>query len=303
MSHSNLVGVSSSHSVGEKVATAFIVVVPFVAFIAGLFVWDSFDVVAAKILMLILYVITVLGVTVSYHRELTHRSLKLRPAARYTMAVSAGGSVEGGVFDWTTEHRMHHRFTDKKGDPHSPHEYGEGVTAVIKGFVHAHFGWFFRPRKIDYQKYVPDLLEDKGLVAIHKLFPVIAVLSFVLPGLVTLIFEPSWKGFFAGVFWGGFVRIFLVHHVTWSINSVCHLWGTRPFKSDDESTNNVIFGILGGGEGWHRNHHAFPTSARIGLRWWEIDWGWFFIRILHFFGQVEWIKVPTPEQMKAKMAR
>jgi stearoyl-CoA desaturase (Delta-9 desaturase) len=300
MSHS-LMGRSSSHSVGEKVATAFIVVAPFVAVISSFFLWESFAVPAAVWQIPIWYVLTVQAITVSFHRELTHRALTLRPAARYTEQFLALFSVEGTAKDWCARHRKHHQYTDEERDPHSPHGHGSGAMGVLKGFIHAHFGWFFRHNDPEHKKYVPDLLQDRGLVVLDRLFPVIAVLSFVLPGLITLIFEPSLKGFFAGVFWGGFVRIFLVHHVTWSINSVCHLWGTRPFKSGDESTNNIIFGILGGGEGWHRNHHAFPNSARIGLRWWELDWGWIVIKILDFFGFVERLKVPSPEQVKAKM--
>lgn len=302
MSHSSL-GESFSHSFGEKFATAFVVIAPFAAVISSFFLWESFAVKAAIIQIPIWYVLTVQAITVSFHRELTHGALRLRPPARYTEALLALFSVEGTIKDWCARHRKHHQYTDEELDPHSPHGHGSGVVGVLRGFVHAHLGWFFTKVDPEYERYIPDLMKDKGLMRLDKLFPLIAVLSFVLPGIITLVFEPSWKGFFAGVFWGGFVRVFLVHHVTWSINSVCHLWGTRPFSSDDESTNHPLFGYLGAGEGWHKNHHAFPWSARIGLRWWEVDWGWVVIRILDFFGLVERVKVPTREQMEAKMVK
>ncbi len=285
----------------QRIAILFIVIAPFVLNLFAPLLWYGSWVSSADLIQLFVwYIVTVQAVTVSFHRELTHRSLTLKPVARYTQAILASFSVEGKLTDWCARHRMHHEFSDTEEDPHSPHGFGHGVMAVIKGFFHSHVGWLFKEGKPDYNRYIPDLLKDRGLMLIDKLFPLWAVLSFLLPGLIGLIFSWSVKGFFLGVFWGGFVRVFLVHHITWSINSVCHLWGTKPFRSDDESVNNPVFGILGGGEGWHKNHHAFPWSARIGLRFWEVDLGWYVIRLLNFFGLVEKLRVPNESQILLK---
>ncbi|MHB1330931.1 MAG: acyl-CoA desaturase [Minisyncoccota bacterium] len=290
----------STPNVAERSVVTFLIFAPFVAFIVSFFVWNSFVVMSAMVQVVAWYFITVLAITVSFHRELTHRSVTLHPVARYILAFFALFSVEGTIKDWCARHRKHHEHTDDEEDPHSPHSFGSGVFGVVRGFFHAHCGWIFSASRPDYNRYIPDLLKDKGLMVLDKLFPLIAVSSFILPGFITFAFEPSLKGFFAGIFWGGFVRIFMVHHVTWSINSVCHLWGTRPFESKDESTNNKYIALLSAGEAWHRNHHAFPWSARLGLRPWEIDWGWMAIRVLDFFGLVRKIKVPTLEQIEAK---
>lgn len=280
----------SSPGTLEKSITLFIIIAPFVAVASIPFVWEWARVTAAMVMFPVFYVLTVQAITISFHRELTHDALRLRPVARLTEAVLAMMSIEGTIKKWVAKHRKHHKYTDEEGDPHSP----------LHGFFHAHFGWFFKESEPEYEKWIPKLLQDRRLMLLDKLWPMIAVSSFVLPGLLTLIFEPSLHGFLVGVFWGGFVRVFFVHHVTWSINSLCHMWGSRPFHSDDESANNPLLAPLSAGEAWHRNHHAFPWSARIGLRWWEIDWGWMIIRILDFCGQVEEYKVPTRAQIEAK---
>lgn len=288
--------VVTSPTLLKKSLTAFIVFVPFIAVAAIPFVWPWVAVPSAMILALVLYFATGQGITVSFHREHTHNSLELRPGAGSVMYFLALFAVQGSGKEWVTEHKLHHQHTDRQGDPHSPHLSED----AIKGFIHAHCGWFFKRGWQDHQRHIPKLLQNKSLMKLDELFPYIAVSSFVLPGFATLAFDTSWRGFFAGVFWGGFVRICVVHHVTWCVNSVCHLWGTRPFKSSDRSTNNWLFGILAFGEGWHRNHHAFQCSARIGLRWWEFDTGWITIKVLDFFGQVAMMRLPTPDEMRAK---
>ena len=280
----------------KKSLTSFIVFVPFIAVASIPFLWPWIAVPSAMIVAIVLYFLTGQGITVSFHREHTHNSLELRPAASFVMYLFALFSVQGQGKEWVTEHKLHHQHTEKEGDPHSPHLSG----GVIRGFIHAHCGWFFKRGWHDYERHVPKLLEKKNLMKLDELFPYIAVSSFVLPGILVLPFDQSMRGFLAGVFWGGFVRIGAVHHVTWCVNSVCHLWGTRPFKSNDQSANNLIFGILAFGEGWHRNHHAFQRSARIGLRWWEFDTGWLTIKVLDFFGQVRTMRLPTPEEMRTK---
>jgi len=298
-----LAGETSRPTLSQQVATAVIVFLPLTAFVLAIVKWHTLSPLSALVQVPVLYFLTVIGITVSFHRELTHRALTLRPGARYFFAILGSLSVEGGVFSWCALHRKHHQFTDRKGDPHSPHGHGEGVLAVVRGFMHAHCGWFFHESEPSYKKYIPDLMRDEGLVLIDKLFPLWIVVSFALPGFITLAFTHTLRGFIAGAIWGGAVRILFVHHVTWSINSVCHLWGTRPFVTKDKSTNNFFFGYTGGGEGWHHNHHVFPQSARIGLRWWEFDLGWQVIRFLQVLGFVEEVNVPTREQIEAKLPR
>ncbi len=284
-----MAGESSRPTKLSKSITAFIVVTPIMAVLAIPFVWTSLNIVSAMVQTPIWYAISVASITVSFHRELTHRSLLLKPVARYMMAVFASLGVEGGPFSWCARHKKHHRYTDKPGDPHSP----------LEGFLHAHFGWFFREGDPTYNEYISYLLKDKGLILIDKMFPILAVASFVVPGLISLVITGTLRAFIAGVFWGGFVRIFFVHHVTWSVNSVCHMWGKKPLRSDDESRDNA-FVFLAFGEQYHRCHHAFQRSAKIGLLPGQIDIGWYIIRFLTWIGQVEWVKVPTPEQIASK---
>jgi stearoyl-CoA desaturase (delta-9 desaturase) len=244
------------------------------------------------------YVITAQAVTISLHRELTHKAIRLVPWVRYTEVCLALLAVEGTIKDWVANHRQHHAFTDQDGDPHSPYAH-EGI---LKGFVHAHMGWFLKGSKPDQIRYVPDLLKERAITVLDKLSPFVVALSFLLPGALTFTVERSWQGFFSGVFWGGFIRIFFVHHVTYSINSVCHIWGKRPYKTPDsgKSTNHALFGILGFGEGWHCNHHAFPWSARLGLSLMEVDIGWVLIKMMDKLGLVERIRVPTKNQILAR---
>jgi stearoyl-CoA desaturase (delta-9 desaturase) len=218
-------------------------------------------------------------------------------------------AVEGPVLKWAAMHRFHHQHSDKPGDPHSPHthhdhddDHGLGVLGVIKGFWHAHMGWMFLPDPKDLHRYVPDLSSDRLLRAVSRLWLLWTVLGLLIPAAVGFALRGSWYDALLGFLWGGLARVFLVHHVTWSINSVCHLWGSRPYRSHDLSRNNLLFGIVGLGEGWHNNHHAFPTSARHGLRWWQIDVSYYVIRLLAFLDLAWDIKLPTPDRLAAKRA-
>jgi stearoyl-CoA desaturase (delta-9 desaturase) len=161
-------------------------------------------------------------------------------------------------------------------------------------------GWFFMPDAPGLEKYVPDLTADPLTRRISNLFPLWVFLSFAIPTAIAFAVTGTWMGALLGLLWGGAVRVFLVHHITWSINSVCHLWGSRPFDSHDHSRNNAIFGILAFGEGWHNNHHAFPTSARHGLRWWEFDASYWIIRGMELVGLARAVRVPSPERIEAK---
>ena len=220
-----------------------------------------------------MYVISGLGVTVGFHRMLTHRAFQTHRITRYVFAYLGMLSVQGPVIDWVADHRKHHAHTDVEGDPHSPHVgHGDGVMGAMKGLWHAHTAWLWRTHgQARARKYAKDLVEDRGMRILNKKFPMIALASLAIPAVLGGLLTMSWHGALTGLIWGGFVRIFLQHHVTWSVNSVCHFFGKRRFDVEDKSTNVFWLAIPSLGESWHHNHHAFPRAAQQGLRWWEID--------------------------------
>ena len=284
-----------------KIANLITVVVPFAGLIAAMallwgrgFSWTHLG------LMLGMYVITVLGITVGYHRLFTHKAFETNAVVKAILAFFGSLAVEGPLFKWVATHRRHHQTSDTDKDPHSPHLHGHGFTGFLKGLWHAHCGWIFEPHVPGLHKYVADLAANPMLRTISNLFPLWILVSLLIPTVLGGLFTMTWMGALLGFLWGGLVRIFLVHHVTWSINSVCHLWGGRPYRSSDESRNNVVFGILAMGEGWHNNHHAFPTSARHGLAWWQIDLSYIFIRTLEVFGLAWKVRVPAASALAAK---
>jgi stearoyl-CoA desaturase (delta-9 desaturase) len=249
------------------------------------------------------YVLTGLGVTVGFHRLFTHRSFQTFPSVRYAFAVLGQMSVEGDVLTWVADHRKHHQFSDSEGDPHSPTAgFGGGAADSLKGLWHAHVGWLFsHVGRADRAKYAKDLMADAGLRTVAALFLPIVLLSLVLPALVGWLLLGGWYGLAAGLLWGGAVRIFLLHHVTFSINSICHMWGRRRFMSGDESRNVWWLSWLSFGESWHNNHHAFPTSAFHGLRAREVDPGGWVIRALERLG-LAWSVVRVDERRQAAKA-
>lgn len=247
-----------------------------------------------------MYFITAVGVTVGYHRYFTHRSFKTSRPMALILGILGSMAVEGPILQWVAVHRQHHHHSDETDDPHSPHTHGIGVLNVLRGFWHAHVGWMFRPDPRGLARYVKDLRQERLVRWMSGLFPVWVLLGLLIPTALGGVITGSWTGAALGLLWGGLVRIFLVHHVTWSINSVCHLWGSRPFRSHDESRNNLIFGVLALGEGWHNNHHAFPTSARHGLRWWEFDLSYLIIRGMSLVGLAREIHVPSRKSLIEK---
>ncbi|WP_020474626.1 acyl-CoA desaturase [Zavarzinella formosa] len=246
-------------------------------------------------LLIGMYVLTALGITVGFHRLFVHRSFETYMWNKFFWAVFGSMAVQGSLFLWVGMHRRHHQHSDTPDDPHTPHHHGSGLAGLIRGFWHAHIGWFFEPNPPHLERYVKDLGGSRSLRVANALFPLWIALGLVLPAVLGGVITLSWAGAWTGLIWGGFVRVFLVHHMTWSINSACHLWGFRPFRSADESRNNVIFGILGMGEGWHNTHHAFPTSARHGLRWWQIDASYWVIRFMALCGLAWNLKLPSKE--------
>ena len=246
-----------------------------------------------------MYLLTLLGITVGFHRLFTHRAFQAARPVEFVLGVLGSMAFQGPLLDWVGRHRQHHRYSDGGGDPHSPHHHGSGLWGVLAGFFHAHIGWAFAPAPPDLARYAGDLRRRRMLRVVSGLFPVWAGLGLLAPAAVGLAVG-GWGGALTGFVWGGLVRVFLVHHVTWSVNSVCHLWGTRPYACGDESRNNVVFGVLALGEGWHNNHHAFPSSARHGLAWWQVDVSYWVIRGLVACRLAWRVRLPRPSDVAAR---
>jgi stearoyl-CoA desaturase (Delta-9 desaturase) len=251
------------------------VVLPFLGVVAGgALLWDENLGPLELAIMAVMYALTAIGITVGFHRLLTHRAFQTHAWIRYTLAVLGSMAVQGPVIDWVADHRKHHTFTDEEGDPHSPHAgRGAGLGGMLSGLWHAHTGWLFSTHgQASSKRFASDLLEDRGMRTINKAFPLIALYSLAIPFLLGLgLSGGSLTAALSALLWGGLVRIFLVHHITWSINSICHFFGSRRFELEDHSTNVFWLALPSLGEAWHHNHHAFPRSAFHGLRWWELD--------------------------------
>jgi stearoyl-CoA desaturase (delta-9 desaturase) len=287
-----------------KLVNLLAVVIPFVGFIAAVvLLWGwGIDLVTLSVFA-VMYLGTGVGVTVGFHRLFTHRAFETNKFIKGALGILGSMSVEGPVLHWVAAHRKHHQHADDEHDPHSPHLHGEGMLGMLRGLWHAHAGWLLQPTPPGLSRYVGDLRKDPLVRRISALFPLWVLLGLLIPTVLGGLLTMSWTGALLGFLWGGLARIFLVHHVTWSINSVCHLWGYQSFRGKDESRNNPVFGVLAMGEGWHNNHHAFPTSARHGLRWWEIDTSYWLIRGLEKLGLAWNVKVPKPEAIEAKLRR
>ncbi|MEA2123413.1 MAG: hypothetical protein QOI80_195, partial [Solirubrobacteraceae bacterium] len=216
------------------------------------------------------------------------------------LAILGSAAVQGPVMSWVADHRKHHAHTDKEGDPHSPHGHGSGLKGAVKGLWYAHMGWLFdRAGQAEHARYARELFEDRGMQRIHRLFPLWVLIGLAIPFGLGYAIDGTLGGALAAALWGGAVRIFLLHHVTWSINSVCHFFGTRRFAVDDQSTNVFWLAPLSMGESWHHNHHAFPRSAAHGLRWYEVDPTAYVIRGMKH-AKLAWNVVEiTPERQRS----
>jgi stearoyl-CoA desaturase (delta-9 desaturase) len=288
---------------GHRVANLLGILVPFAALIAAIaYAWGwGFGWVELG-LLLGMYVLTGLGVTIGYHRLFTHKSFSTGPAVTTILAILGSMSVEGSILRWASFHRCHHQHSDRIDDPHSPHGHGSGLVGILKGFWTAHVGWMLRRSDRGLGRYVLDLRRSRLVRTLSALFPMWILLGLLIPTGLGALISMSWSGALLGLLWGGLVRVLFVHHITWSVNSICHLWGSRPFRSNDESRNNAIVGVLALGEGWHNNHHAFPTSARHGLRWWQFDLSYLVIWCLARLRLAWNVRVPSSERLIAKRA-
>jgi stearoyl-CoA desaturase (Delta-9 desaturase) len=252
-----------------------------------------------------MYLLTALGITVGFHRLLTHRSFRTHKATEYVFAVLGSMAVQGSVIAWVADHRKHHAHTDEEGDPHSPHiGHGDGVGGVLRGLWHAHTGWLLSEHgRADWKRYAPDLYEDQGMRLINRAFVPLVVLGLTIPALCGYLIGGTLAAAATGLLWGGLVRVFFVHHVTWSVNSICHFLGSRRFAVDDHSTNVFWLALPSLGESWHHNHHAFPRSAVHGLRRWELDPSALVIRALERLGLAWNVIRIAPERQAAKAVR
>ncbi len=287
----------------HKIANMAGIVLPFIGLIAAIgLLWNTWVGWTDLVLLAIGYLLTGFGITVGFHRLFTHRAFATHRWVKYTFAILGSMAVEGPVLAWVADHRKHHQFSDQHGDPHSPHLMdGEGFVAAAKNLFHAHVGWLFVAEgRADMKKYVPDLMADKGMRVINKLFAVWLAISLVVPALVGYFISGTWQGALTALLWGGAIRIFLLHHVTFSINSICHFWGKRNFRSSDESRNVWLLSLISFGESWHNNHHAFPTSAFHGMKKMEaaMDPGGWIITALEKLG-LAWKVVRIPRERQA----
>ncbi len=248
------------------------------------------------------YLVSSLGVTVGYHRYFTHGAFKANRGLRVALALAGSLASQGSVVAWVADHRRHHAFSDREGDPHSPWLFGTSPAAIAKGFWHSHMGWLFGRDKTNAERFAPDLLADKDIQTVDKLFIPMTIATLALPGLLGGLISMSWWGVVTGIFWGGLVRVAFLHHITWSVNSICHMIGSRPFVSRDKAANFWPLAILSMGESWHNSHHADPTGARHGVMRGQLDIS---ARVIWIFEKLGWatnVRWPRPERLAAKLA-
>jgi stearoyl-CoA desaturase (delta-9 desaturase) len=285
----------------ERIALTLLIGIPFVALVATIpVVWGWGLTWTDLIIAVVMYAISGHGVTVGFHRLFTHSSFKAVKGLRVGLAIAGSLAIEGPVIRWVADHRKHHRYSDRDGDPHSPWRYGETVPALIKGMWHAHIGWLFSPEQTNAQEYAPDLLKDRAIVGVSRAFPYLALVSLLAPAAIGGLVTWSWHGALTAFFWGSLVRVALLHHTTWSINSICHAVGSRPFRSRDRSGNVWWLAVLSMGESWHNLHHSDPTAARHGVLRGQIDSS---ARIIWAFEKLGWVRDvrwPSPERIAMK---
>ncbi|MFF1340963.1 acyl-CoA desaturase [Streptomyces sp. NPDC058290] len=293
-------GGESKRSV-EQIALLLFIVVPFLALLAAIpLVWGWGVSWLDLGLMVFMYFLACHGITIGFHRYFTHGSFKAKRPLRIVLAVMGSMAVEGPLVRWVADHRKHHKFSDHEGDPHSPWRFGETVPALMKGLWWAHIGWLFDEEQTNQQKYAPDLVKDPAIRRISRDFVLWTIVSLAIPPLVGGLVTMSWWGAFTAFFWGSLVRVALLHHVTWSINSICHAVGKRPFKSRDRSGNVWWLAVLSCGESWHNLHHADPTSARHGVLRGQVDSSARLIRWFELAGWATDVRWPSRDRIDAR---
>jgi stearoyl-CoA desaturase (delta-9 desaturase) len=289
----------------DRIITGTVTVVPFLLLaVAAWQVWNSLLHWHDVVVFAILYAATGLGITVGFHRLFTHRSFKTKPAVRAILAVCGSAAIEGPVISWVADHRKHHAFSDQPGDPHSPHvDHGGGWRGALRGLAHAHVGWLFiHTQRGNRRRYAPDLLDDPVVRFVDRTFLVWAIGGIAMAFVLGFAIGGSVESGLTGLLWGGAVRLLVLHHATFSINSLCHFFGRRRFATDDESRNLAWLSLITFGEAWHNNHHAFPTSAAHGLGRREVDISAGVIRALERVGLAWDVVRISPERLARKAA-
>jgi len=286
----------------EQWALLAFIIIPFLAVLAAVPVawglgWIGWSDV---IIGLVFYVIAGFGITVGFHRYFTHGAFKAKRPLRIALAIAGSMAIEGPVIRWVADHRKHHAHSDREGDPHSPWRYGDSFWALTKGLYYAHIGWLFDVEQTNQAKYAPDLMKDKDIVKVSRHFPGIVAFSLIAPMVLGGLVTWSWQGALTAFFWAGLVRVAVLHHVTWAINSICHVYGEHPFNSRDHAGNVGWLAILSFGESWHNLHHADPTSARHGVQKGEIDLSARLIELFEWFGWAYDVRWPKPERLEAR---
>lgn len=286
-----------------RVVTSLLVAGPLVA--VAVFIplgWGGTKTVWGLGMAVAFYLFTGFGISAGFHRLFAHHSYRARRALKIVLAVAGTMALEGSVISWVTTHRRHHVFSDRPGDPHSPVSHGTNAPTATRGFLWAHVGWLFASDPTSQTRYAPDLLRDPDLVAIDRLFPLLAVLSLVIPFGIGWAVTGTLGGALGVFLWAGLIRMALLHHVTWSINSVCHLWGRRPFTTGDHSANVSSLALVSFGESWHNFHHAAPASARHGVLAHQVDLTATLIGLFERAGWVTKVRWPTATQIEALTA-
>jgi stearoyl-CoA desaturase (delta-9 desaturase) len=289
----------------DRIITGLVTVIPFLAVIvAGWQVWGSALNWTDVFLFVALYFFTGVGITVGFHRLLTHRAFKTTPWLRGLFGILGSAAIEGPVISWVADHRKHHTFSDEHGDPHSPHvDHGGGWKGAMKGLFHAHVGWIFiHTQRGNKERFAPDLIKDPVISWVDGTFIYWAILGLLLPFFLGWIIGGTVVAGLTGLLWGGLVRVFVLHHFTYSINSLCHTFGRREFETADESRNLALIAIPTLGEAYHNSHHAFPTSATHGLRWYQVDISSLVINGLEKAGLAWDVVRVTPERQATKVA-
>ncbi|MEH2159400.1 MAG: acyl-CoA desaturase [Nostoc sp.] len=251
-------------------------------------------------LLVSMYILTGLGITVGFHRYFAHRAFKSNKVIEITLAILGSMAAQGPVIFWVATHRCHHQYSDQPNDPHSPRLHGNGIYNQLCGLYYAHIGWLFESLIVNPLIFAKDLVHNPTIVKINQLYLIWIILGLAIPTAIEGILTGSSIGAFQGFMWGGIVRIFLSHHTTWCINSITHVFGRYRFENADQSGNIIWLAILTLGEGWHNNHHAFPNSAKFGMKWWQFDLGYWVIRSLEVTGMAWDVKSPTPGMIQAK---
>jgi stearoyl-CoA desaturase (delta-9 desaturase) len=282
----------------QQLITALLIVGPPLAVLGLILGVTSFRITALDLILLVsFFAVSGHGLSAGFHRMLTHRAFKARRGVKIALALAGSLALEGSVLSWVANHRRHHAYTDREGDPHSPYEYGAGFWCQIRGALHAHIGWLFQSQPAEESRWAPDLVKDGDLVLISRLFPLLGVVSLGAPMLIGWAVTGTWAGGLGGLIWGGLFRVFLLHQATFSVNSACHLWGRRPFttRDGDRATNFAPLAVLAMGDNWHNLHHSFPSLARHGVDRHQLDSTARLIWILERAGLAWDVKWPVRE--------